>query len=384
MKQKVKLTIFLGVVLLLTFLGLRFNRAAKERTFHFTYEVTLPKIEDAGELVRLWVPLPQTNHYQTISNLKVDSPVPVMTGTEPTYGNLMVHLSAESPLATGLGLTISFDVARKEQGTSVSPLTTAERELFLSPVSKVPRDPRFEEIAQNVLAKNKTILENGRALYNHILGRMEYDKSGVGWGRGDAIYACDIGKGNCTDYHSLFNAVARTADIPARFLIGFPIAKGKKGTIGGYNCWAEFYVANKGWVPVDISEADKHPEREDYLFGNLDPDRVMFTIGRDVELVPSSENGAVNFFIYPVLEINGIRSENYIANFHINRDFYDKLRISSPSTRKSWKRNLVATLVKQKTRVVKFLRKSVRNRPNKASRRGKRRTTARQNFGKRR
>jgi transglutaminase-like putative cysteine protease len=44
---------------------------------------------------------------------------------------------------------------------------------------------------------------------------MRYDKTGTGWGRGDVLYACDAKKGNCTDFHSLFIAMARSQGIPA-------------------------------------------------------------------------------------------------------------------------------------------------------------------------
>ncbi len=54
----------------------------------------------------------------------------------------------------------------------------------------------------------------------------------------------------------------------------------------------------------------------DYLFGNLDHDRVLFSIGRDIELVPKSANGPVNFFIYPIMEVGGVRSSNYIQSFY--------------------------------------------------------------------
>jgi len=52
---------------------------------------------------------------------------------------------------------------------------------------------------------------------------MRYDKSGIGWGRGDAVYACDAKTGNCSDFHSYFIALARSIGIPARFAIGATI-----------------------------------------------------------------------------------------------------------------------------------------------------------------
>jgi len=76
--------------------------------------------------------------------------------------------------------------------------------------------------------------------------------------------------------------------------------------VKGYHCWAEFYVNGKGWIPVDASDASKSadPTVRQYLFGNLDPDRVQFTVGRDLVLSPRTAE-PLNFFIYPRVEANG-------------------------------------------------------------------------------
>jgi transglutaminase-like putative cysteine protease len=106
--------------------------------------------------------------------------------------------------------------------------------------------------------------------------------------------------------------------LPARFEIGFSIPTDQTaGQIAGYHCWAWFYLNERGWVPVDISEADKHPEQKEYYFGNLTADRVMFSVGRDLELVPTSANEPLNFFIYPYIEVGGrlLPNENVELQF---------------------------------------------------------------------
>ena len=60
-----------------------------------------------------------------------------------------------------------------------------------------------------------------KVLYDLVNSHMKYDKSGTGWGRGDAVWACENKHGNCTDFHSLFIALARANKIPAKFEIGF-------------------------------------------------------------------------------------------------------------------------------------------------------------------
>jgi transglutaminase-like putative cysteine protease len=99
--------------------------------------------------------------------------------------------------------------------------------------------------------------------------------------------------------------------LPARFIIGFPLPPDKSsGSILGYHCWAEFYLEDRGWVPVDISEAIKHPDKHEYFYGTLDEHRVEFTMGRDIQLAPTPAPEPRNFFIYPVAMIDGKTKEN--------------------------------------------------------------------------
>ncbi|SVC42404.1 uncharacterized protein METZ01_LOCUS295258, partial [marine metagenome] len=129
-------------------------------------------------------------------------------------------------------------------------------------------------------------------------------------GNGNSIYACNIGVGNCTDYHSYFMSLSRTMDIPARFHMGFSIPNGVSGQVDGYHCWADYYVKGEGWYPIDISEADKNPKKEDYFFEKLDYNRVEFSTGRDLDLYNYKKH--INFFIYPLVEgTTFIKSFNY-------------------------------------------------------------------------
>ena len=135
---------------------------------------------------------------------------------------------------------------------------------------------------------------------------MKYSKEGKGWGQGDSVWACDSKFGNCSDFHALFISMSRGNKIPAKFEMGFPIpTKRGEGAVGGYHCWAWFYPDKKGWIPVDISEANRNPDMTEYYFGNLTEDRVTFTTGRDYDLVPKQDGDMRNFFIYPYVELDG-------------------------------------------------------------------------------
>jgi transglutaminase-like putative cysteine protease len=148
---------------------------------------------------------------------------------------------------------------------------------------------------------------------------MNYDSGGCTPERthelGDLVVACDIKKGSCTEFHGLYVAHARALGIPARFAFGFNIPQNPEGRIAGYHCWSEIFLPGVGWFAVDVSEAWKRadPSERNFYFGNLDANRVQFTTGRDVSLVPPQLTGAVDRFIFPLAEMTGQRKDVGLA-----------------------------------------------------------------------
>ena len=145
-----------------------------------------------------------------------------------------------------------------------------------------------------------------RAIYDWVVDNVEYKKIGTGWGNGDTFWACNERYGNCTDFHALFISLARSEGIPARFEIGFPIPRDRsQGDIGGYHCWVQVYLPGEGWIPIDASEASKHPEQRELLYGGQPADRIHFTTGRDIVLPGEYSGQPLNYFIYPHVEVGG-------------------------------------------------------------------------------
>ena len=190
------------------------------------------------------------------------------------------------------------------------------RSEYLAPDKLVPTTGKLADIAAQQVQGHTGTMDSARALYDYVFATMKYDKTGTGWGRGDAEWACDSKRGNCTDFHSVFISMARSQGIPARFEIGFPLPANKNsGDIPGYHCWAEFYDSHYGWVPVDISEAWKDPGKKDYFFGAHDVNRVQFSMGRDLVLNPPQAGDPLNYFVYPYVEVNGKKWENVSNHF---------------------------------------------------------------------
>ncbi|MEC9009986.1 MAG: transglutaminase domain-containing protein [Planctomycetota bacterium] len=282
----------------------------RTRSFELDYGVTIKEIPGEARL-RVWFPVPQTARAQTATRLSVDGPVEPRQTTESKYGNQMLYFEHEPTTSDPLTFRVTWHITRNEvrglqNSDPRSQLDKSKRELFLAANLKVPINGKPLTLLDSQPLPRDEPLELARALYERVDAHMRYDKSQPGYGNGDVLWACDSGFGNCTDFHSLFISLARAHDLPARFEIGFPLPPERgHGSIGGYHCWAQFHVDGRGWIPADISEADKHPELRTYYYGNLTENRVQFTVGRDIVLEPAQDGAPLNYFIYPHIEVDG-------------------------------------------------------------------------------
>jgi len=309
-----------GLVLILLSIS-AWAQGARHFTFHYGFIV---KDVPAGQKVRVWIPAAHSDDFQEVKIVSANGDLSLKKNRESRYGNAMYYAEAGKASQTELHFEVVYDVVRQERvvlGRSIPRLRdfTLDKKIAkrdtaadaLVPVTGVPA-----ELAAKVAADKKTPLEKARAIYDYVLENMSYDKSGAGWGRGDVLYACEAKKGDCTDFHSLFIAMVRSQGIAAQFEIGFSLPTDKtSGEIAGYHCWADFFEPEHGWVPVDISEAWKLQEKRDYFFGAHDDNRVEFTRGRDLKLNPAQDGEALNYFVYPYVEVGGKKYENVSLSF---------------------------------------------------------------------
>jgi hypothetical protein len=286
--------------------------AVPTRSFEIT---TVTHVPAASHELRIWIPLPYTgpDAYQKISQLKVESPLPYHIDHEPVFGDRYAYVvvrpsQAEKPF----DIRISFHVERFEHRVSLTPSRSApvvphlELARYLRPDKMIPLDGQIGELSAEQTKGAHGSIAKARKIYDYILATMHYDHVGTGWGHGDAVWACNSKHGNCTDFHSLFIGMARAAGVPARFQIGYALpSNAHSGTFSSYHCWAEFYTKGIGWVPIDAAEASQDRSKAEYFFGAIDADRVMFSMGRDIRLVPPQKGEPLNYFVYPYAELDG-------------------------------------------------------------------------------
>ena len=327
----------------------------RSRSFQFKYTVDIESTD--GKKLEVWIPVPKSNEVQTISNLQLyTNELQYTIEDETVHGNKYLYINDSTGTSKITNISMTFDVIRIEHQNMI--YDNVDPQKYLGAYSTVPIGGIFNKI----ITDNKLTKNDVRGIYNYVIDGMHYGKpksiddiyykepwlspdkkygmkqvgrdniitlykksiidgNNYTFGNGNAIYACDIGVGNCTDYHSYFMSLDRTLGIPSRFHMGFPIPAGQNGNVSGYHCWADYYIDGKGWYPVDISEADKTPYRKDYYFGTVDNNRVEMMVGRDF-ILNGYELETTNFFIYPIMEVDDKKSFSFSQNFSYKKLYH--------------------------------------------------------------
>ena len=283
----------------------------KNRLFFIEERIILKNLPKGTKDLHIWIPYPVKDEWQRIEDFKWEGPFDAKIIMDKEHRNRILYLNGSKNLSheDTSEIRISFKVQRKEYNTSNADLfVTDSLKRFLKPDRLVPVNGQIKRLAKEITKGKNSQIEKIRTIYDYIIDTLTYSKDDPKiCGLGDSLLTLQHKKGICTDYHSLFISLVRSLGILAKFEIGYRIPEDKhEGKLNGYHCWAKFYLQDRGWVAVDISEADKHPEKRDYFFGHIDENRVHLTSGRDIALKFAKDSKPLNFFIYPYAELNGL------------------------------------------------------------------------------
>ena len=316
---------------------------ASSNTFKVENNLTVPVPAGAKE-VKVWFPLPRTEEGQTVTDLKIEAPAGWKEATD-NQGNHYVHAAVASP-GEKVVVKTSFTVTRKEQRMVVDaaktrPLNDAEKKEHAAELTgntNIVINDEIKKLAAEIRGTETNPAIVCRKLYDWVLGNVEYwVKDPSKWKAspvGSSDYCLKNRTGNCTDFHSLWTALARASDIPTRMKYGSLFKPSLDGADkdGSYHCWPEAWLPGIGWVPNDVAVADiftappitlddnnrdrvtlttangyKGPDQNlvDYYFSSLDPRRVTWTMGRDLVFDPKQTASTVNMNAKGYVEIDG-------------------------------------------------------------------------------
>ncbi len=138
-------------------------------------------------------------------------------------------------------------------------------------------DPVIQQALESCVGDEQNPYWIMRNIYNHIIDNMYYELAG-GWNTAPAVLK--RGNGSCSEYTFVFIAMCRAAGIPARYAGSIAIRGDDASLDDVFHRWAEVYLPDYGWIPVDPSRGDKPtPEGQYNAIGHLGNGCLITTIG---------------------------------------------------------------------------------------------------------
>lgn len=305
------------------------------------FALTVP---EGAQSVRVWFAMPQDDGWTTINNLTITSSLPYRE-TVDDHGNRMLYAELSAAAGKTVSIGEAFTLERQEivgnvDPSKARPLSASEAAQFARELGEntwIKITPEIRKIAAEVVGTETNPVIAARKLYDWTLDNIEYwvktPATRKASATGSSEHCLTTKTGNCTDFHSLWAALARASGIPTRIVYGsiFKPALDGQDKDGSYHCWPEFYASGLGWVSHDVAVADifrgtyelnadndekvrltiatpyAGPDEKmvDYYFGNIDERRVVWSIGRDLTLDPPAAAGKVNGMFKAYVEIDG-------------------------------------------------------------------------------
>jgi transglutaminase-like putative cysteine protease len=278
------------------------TREVKRVQCMLTYDISCDSV-DAAEWIVFVPALPETGGQTKVSSQM--TPTAKLTNDLSDLSRPLLSLrqrASGADLKHALSLQVTYEatlhsrklapVGQFLKGPRVAPLSAKAREAALGSADQLDyKSPDFQDwLRDSGLAKKSTEseIEFARRVFQFIRTNFDYEFQ-PGSDR-QAVSVCGTGKSDCGGLSNLFVATLRSQGIPARALVGRWAESAKPGVkLNGhaYFQWhvkAEFFAANVGWVPVDLSSAILHDRSTEglYYFGYDPGDFVTQHIDGDL------------------------------------------------------------------------------------------------------
>ncbi len=267
------------------------KRLGGKKIYQVYYWVKIKVLDAEPEnSLSIWIPeIPGTPEQREVT-LITSEPGESVTGPDGIIEFQFKDLAAGD--ATQIKLRYIF--ARYEIHTSVEPglVRTAYdigRPLYKTytrPDSVIPSsDFKIISLARKIVGKETNPYVKAQAIYQFLTDTLSFpqdqDRSNH-----DILRIADSERpvGDSYVYSVLFCTLCRAVGIPSRSVAGY-IACSDLAAVEHY--WAEFYIENFGWIPVDpiLGDGKKYKDftppgnARAYYFGNLDNNHITITRG---------------------------------------------------------------------------------------------------------
>ena len=302
------------------------------RVYNVDYSFELvpdPNKIDRAKDLKLWVPIPREWDTQKAVKIVSVNPPPHAEYEDPEYGNRMLFWDfGKEPEKPSYKVDIKFRLESYEVHAEVDPehigpydKTSKEYALYTRGTHTVSITPKIAKMAKEAVGDETNPYLQGKRIFEFVRKKMRYKitfGTGIQYLLSTAVNDEETGEecyvGACGQYSVLFTALCRAVGIPARSAGGFtgwrpwireedikPLCEEEEsvspsGLAGAQwhggsvpHCWAEFYISEYGWIPVDATRG---------IFGRLGSKRIVMHKGLDVRIgphAPQEQNDGYGF-----------------------------------------------------------------------------------------
>ncbi len=264
----------------------------------------------AKGLLRVWIPLPLVTAAQP--------DVEIISVTPEKYLAYPIRLDGDIGLAymeipveelrEDLTIGVKFRFRHYEERVDVDPAKVGSYDKrselyarYTASRGNIAVTPAIRETARKIAGKETNPYRIAKKFYDHIVYNLDYSFTPhlalQPLGIPESVYVHEHGYGDCGAQSMYFAALCRAVGIPARSAGGyqlFPINEAGAGP----HFWAQFYLPNYGWIPVDTSAGQiikymKEPSEKlkhdfiEYFFSRMDPYRFLIQVDVDIPFLPA-------------------------------------------------------------------------------------------------
>ncbi len=324
------------------------------RVYNVDYSFELvpdPNRIDRAKDLKLWIPIPREWDSQKVVKIISVEPEPHAEYTDPEHGNQMLFWDfGKGPERPSYKVDIKFRLESYEVHAEVDPelvgsynRTSKEYTLYTRSSRTICITPKIKQMVQEAVGDEKNPYIQAERIFKFVRKKVRYKLNRLERGvstedllnfpikdenTGEEYY-----EGACDQQSTLFIALCRAVLIPARSVVGFvgwnPWIKeqGLKlfgpreleispdGLAGTQHylprdedviphIWAEFYIPDYGWVPVDVTGGS---------FGHFRKERVIMSKGRDVKIGPNAPQKQSEGYGFQWVSINSNRADALLS-----------------------------------------------------------------------
>lgn len=314
----------------------------------YNVEMSFEIIPDPAEIdrdqdLKVWIPIPR--EWDSQKNVQIVSiqPEPYSQHIDPEYGNKIFYWDfGKYPEKPSYQVNIqarivSYEIHTMIDSSNIKPYdkTSKEYELYTKSGHTIHITPKVKELAKAAIGNENNPYLQAQKILAFVHKKIQYfqgmnrsldymfSSSKIDERSGEEYFT-----GDCTQFSALFVGLCRSEGIPARCVYGWvgwaPFLNKENsrkyhseldtvitedGFAGaqhdgmGPHMWAEFYLPDYGWIPVDPTSGQ---------FGHLPNYKVIMHKGRDINLGTDAPHKHHNGYGFQWVPIHDGRAECFL------------------------------------------------------------------------